>query len=307
MQAPPDSAGKKAGNVFLILLLTAMIVCAVWLARRNHRQGRGDWDGALRLARITFGLLLLLWLLESHLVPDFPLFGQMMIAIATSLFMSALIFVLYLALEPYVRRYWPHAIISWSRLLTGGLRDPLVGRDILFGVLLGVIWLMIFKVGRMVSMRMGDAPELLANGYLLSARAGIAVWLSQLPMTLLATLQFFFIFLGLKVLLKKDWLATIVFVAIFSASKTVGENHLVATLAIVVPVYLILSLIVYRFGLVPLACAIFTVDLLGNVPFTADISAWYFGTTMFALFSVVALAAWGFYYSLDPGRRVGTS
>jgi serine/threonine-protein kinase len=307
MQAPPDSAGKKVGNVLLLLVLTGMIICAVWLARRNHRQGRGDMEGALLLARITFVLLMALWLLRSHLVPDFPLFGQMMIAIATSLFMSALIFVLYLALEPYVRRYWPHAIISWSRLLTGRLRDPLVGRDILLGVLLGVIWLMIFKVGRIVTMRMGDAPELLANGYLLGARAGIAVWAAQLPMTILATLQFFFIFLILKVLLKRDWLATVVFVAIFSAAKSLGENHIVATLAIVVPIYLILSLIVYRFGLVPLACAIFTVDMLANVPFTADISAWYFGTTMFALFSVVALAAWGFYYSLDPERRVGAA
>src|ERR1035438_9681048 len=307
MQAPPDAAGKKAFNVVLIFVITGLLICAIWLARRNHRQGRGDIEGAMRLARITFVLLIFLWLLRSHLVPDFPLFGLMMIAIATSSFMSALIFVLYLALEPYVRRYWPHAIISWSRLLTGRIRDPLVGRDILFGVLLGVVWLIIFKVGRIVTMRMGDAPELLANGYLLGARAGIAVWAAQLPMTILATLQFFFIFLILKVLLKRDWLATVVFVAIFSAAKSLGENHIVATLAIVVPIYLILSLIVYRFGLVPLACAIFTVDMLANVPFTADISAWYFGTTMFALFSVVALAAWGFYYSLDPERRVGAA
>ena len=40
-------------------------------------------------------------------------------------------------------------------------------------------------------------------------------------------------------------------------------------------VYAIAVLIVYRFGLVPLAVAIFTIDMLGNVPFTADFSAWY--------------------------------
>ena len=63
-------------------------------------------------------------------------------------------------------------------------------------------------------------------------------------------------------------------------------------------VYLILALIVYRFGLVPLTCAIFTVNLLANVPFTADVSAWYFGISVFALLSVLALALWGFYHSL---------
>jgi len=60
----------------------------------------------------------------------------------------------------------------------------------------------------------------------------------------------------------------------------------------------IAALIVFRFGLVSLACAIFTVDLLANLPFSADFSAWYIGTSMFALIGVVALAAWGFYNSL---------
>jgi hypothetical protein len=63
-------------------------------------------------------------------------------------------------------------------------------------------------------------------------------------------------------------------------------------------VYAVAVLIVYRFGLIPLACAIFTVDMLGNVPFTSDLSAWYMSTSVLALLSVVALAAWGFYHSL---------
>jgi hypothetical protein len=57
-------------------------------------------------------------------------------------------------------------------------------------------------------------------------------------------------------------------------------------------------LIVYRFGLIPLACAIFTINMLSNVPFTADFSAWYMSTFALTLLSVVALAGWGFYQSL---------
>jgi hypothetical protein len=38
--------------------------------------------------------------------------------------------------------------------------------------------------------------------------------------------------------------------------------------------------------------------MLGNVPFTADLSAWYMPTSVLALLSVVALAGWGFYHSL---------
>lgn len=38
--------------------------------------------------------------------------------------------------------------------------------------------------------------------------------------------------------------------------------------------------------------------MLANVPFTANLSAWYMSASIFALFSVVALAVWGFYNSL---------
>jgi hypothetical protein len=145
---------------------------------------------------------------------------------------------------------------------------------------------------------MGAAPDLASIEYLVSVRQGLSMWLSQFPSAIFGTLEFFFLFLGLKLLLKKDWLATFIFVAIFAISKSLGSNYVVVDASTAIVAYLILAMIVYRFGLVPLACAIFTVDLLINVPFTADVSAWYFGTTAFALLSVVALAAWGFYHSL---------
>ncbi len=40
---------------------------------------------------------------------------------------------IYIALEPSVRRYWPRLLISWSRLMAGDFRDPMVGRDLLVG------------------------------------------------------------------------------------------------------------------------------------------------------------------------------
>jgi len=294
----PEETGKKARGIILLCLLIVVLVAAVWLARRNYRQGRGDRDGAFRLATLMFAVLMALWTLRSHLVLGLGTFGLMILAISTALFMSGLVFVLYLALEPYVRRYWPQAIISWSRLLTGRARDPLVGRDILFGVLLGVIWIVIFKVGSFATMKMGASPPLFSTEYLVSTRQALGVWLYQVPSSILTTLEFFFLLLLLKVALKRDWLAMIVFVAIFTAAKTLGAQYPMVEGVTSSIVYLVAALIVYRFGLVPLACAAFTVDLLANVPFTGDFSAWYLGTTIFALLSVVALAVWGFYHSL---------
>jgi len=298
MEAPQDSVGKKAVNLMMVALFTALLIAALFLARRNYRQGRGDRRGATLLAQIFFAILMVIWLLQGHFVASLNVLGLLVMAISTALFLSGVVFVLYLALEPYVRRYWPQAIISWSRLLSGRVRDPLVGRDILLGVLLGVVWIVIFKIGRVVSMRMGAAPELFSTNYLLSSRRAIGAWLLQFPLAILGTLQFFGIILVLKLILKKDWLATIAFVAIFAANKAIGSNYLLVTAVTTLLVYLVLALIVYRFGLVPLACAIFTVNLLANVPFTADASVWYFGNSIFDLVSVLALTGWGFYHSL---------
>ena len=53
-------------------------------------------------------------------------------------FVPAFVWLLYIALEPHLRRVWPETMIGWSRLLAGSVRDPLVGRDVLVGVLVAI-------------------------------------------------------------------------------------------------------------------------------------------------------------------------
>jgi serine/threonine-protein kinase len=298
VKTPEDSTGKKVQQLLGIGLFLALFFGAVYLARRNYRQGRGDREGAFRLASVMFALELLLWLCRSHLYPSIDMIGLLIIAISTAMFVSGTSWMLYLALEPWVRRRWPQAIISWSRLLSGQLRDPLVGRDILFGVMLGVLWLLIFQLRYIPMMHMGAPPGLASTEYLVGGRTALGLWLMQIPNSILATLQFFFLLLGLKVVLRKDWLAAIAFVAVFALPRGFSSSYPTVEVPAQILVYAIAVLIVYRFGLVPLACAIFTINMLANVPFTADLSAWYMPTSVLALLSVVALAGWGFYQSL---------
>jgi len=311
MKSPEDSAGKKAGRVLALTLLMTSLVAAVYLARRNYRQGRADREGAFRLGVVMFVLETVLWLCRGHLVPGFETFGLFVLTISTGLFVSGTTWLLYLALEPWVRRRWPQTIISWSRMLSGQLRDPLVGRDILFGTMLGVTWILIFQIRYIPMMRMGAAPGLASSEYLVGGRTALGAWLMQIPISILGTLQFFFLLLGLKVLFgflfsllglklakSTDWLAAIAFVAIFALPRGLSSSYVPVELPAQILVYAIAVIIVFRFGLVPLACAIFTVNMLANVPFTADFSAWYMTTSVLALLSVVALAGWGFYHSL---------
>ena len=45
---------------------------------------------------------------------------------------------MYLAFEPFVRRHWPRTLISWTRVLSGRVYDPLVGTHVLIGVALAI-------------------------------------------------------------------------------------------------------------------------------------------------------------------------
>jgi len=292
------SVGERVQGIVSLIVFFALLAGSVFLARRNYLQGRGDRAGALRLAAVMFLLEMALWLCRCHFATINDAFGLFAIAASTALFTAGLTWTLYMAVEPWVRRHWPKTIISWSRLLSGQARDPLVGRDILFGVALGVVWILVFQIRYIPMMRMGAAPALFSTDALMGGRTALGAWLFQWPQSIQTTLVFFFLLFGLKVLLRKEWIAGIALVAIFALPRGLSSTYMAVEIPAQILVYAIAVLIVLRFGFVPLACAVFTINLMANVPFSADFSAWYMPTSVLALLSVVALAGWGFYHSL---------
>ncbi len=294
----PKTLSQKMSRIIGMVLLFSALIGSAFLARKNYRHGRGDRKGALRLAIAIFLCEMGLFLCLSHLPSIGDAVGLLVLAISTALFISGVMWMLYMAVEPWVRRQWPKTIISWSRVLAGAWRDPVVGRDILLGVALGVVWILIFQLRYIPMMHMGAAPGIGGTDALMGGRLALGGWLRQWPQSIQSTLVFFLLLIGLKVLLRKEWIAAIVFVAIFAVPRALTSTYMSVELPSQVLVYGIALLIVLRFGLVPLACAIFTIDMLANVPFSADLSTWYMPTSIAALLSVVAIAGWGFYHSL---------
>jgi len=292
-----ESRGQIVSLIFLAVLVFVLFGSAV-LARRNYRQGRGDRQGAFRLASVMFVMAMAVWLCRGHLAPSLDLLWIFFVTIGTAVFLAVFLWVVYLSLEPYVRRRWPHALISWSRLLMGKVRDPLVGRDLLFGVILAVFWLLMFGAASMISQRLGDAPGLRNVGYLSGGRLAFAGWLLRIGETIQTTLVIFFAMFILRVLLRREWLAGIVFVAIFAALDSFSGDHVLLKAGLLVVVYSIIVIVVFRVGFIALATAIFVTNLLQDLPLTLDTSAWYFTSAFFPLLSVVALALWGFYTAL---------
>jgi hypothetical protein len=178
------------------------------------------------------------------------------------------------------------------------VRDPLVGRDILVGVILGVIWILVFQIRYIPMMRMGAPPLLFSIEALTGGRVALGAWLAQWPQSIQTTLEFFFLLFGLKILLRKEWIAAIALVAIFALPRGLASTYMAVEVPAQIVVYGIAALIVLRFGFIPLACAVFTINLMANLPFSSDLSTWYMTTSILALLSVVALAGWGFYNSL---------
>lgn len=298
MSKEKKSFGEKAQTIIGLTLLVSALTGSIFLARKNYRRGRGDRQGALRLAVVMFVLEMALFLCLGHFPSVGATLGLSAIAISTALFLSGAIWTLYMAVEPWVRRQWPKTIISWSRLLAGNWRDPVVGRDILLGVALGVVWILVFQLRYIPIMRMGASPGIGSTDALMGGRVALGGWLRQWPQSIETTLIFFLVLLGLKVLLRKEWIAALVFVAVYGVPRGLSSSYMAIELPAQIIVYAIAVVIVIRFGLVPLACAIFTINMTAGIPFSADLSTWYMTTSILAFLSVLVLAGWGFYHSL---------
>ncbi|MGA3052981.1 MAG: serine/threonine-protein kinase [Candidatus Korobacteraceae bacterium] len=303
MVSSDESFGKKVWTAVLAVCAVLMLFAAVLIAWRNYVREKADMQGAWRLGIVIFSLQMLQWLFRAHFVPSIASLGLFVLAASSSLFLAAVVCALYLAIEPYVRRRWPHAIISWSRLMAGQVRDPLLGRDTLYGVLLGVGWALIFSIFYLLRLRAGDAPALGATDYLLGARHVLGSWLWHLDNSVQGTLLFFFVMFLLRVILRKPWLAALAFVAVWTAIKTAGSHHLLIDVSTFTAIYAIAAFVVLRFGFIALATGIFTVNLLLNIPITTHLSSWYLGGSLFVLLTVIGLAVWGCYTAL-AGQKI---
>jgi hypothetical protein len=281
-----------------VAIAIAIVVGAVWFAYRNCARGRGDRKGALRLACVVFVVEMAIFLCRAHFVLAFDTLFLFILAVSTALFASGFLWMLYLALEPYVRRNWPQIIISWTRLMAGRLRDPLVGRDVISGVALGMAWVLIFELGVLVSMRSGGRPQLANEDYLLGIREAAATWLGTVVGSILGTLLFFFLLVMLRVLVRNQWLAALLFVLIFAGPKVLAGSHMLTDAWVWASIYAIAAVAVVRLGFIVLAIGSFLADVLLNLPYTLDFSNWYASHCVFIVLTFLAAGVWGFYASL---------
>jgi hypothetical protein len=288
--APPRSAAGSSPGVYVAVALFAL---SALLARRNLRRGRGDTEGARRLAALgaVIGLLGFGLLNEPRaFLPPMVLFS-----VAISLFFVIFYGVAYLALEPLVRRLWPHALVSWTRLMSGRLRDPLVGRDVLIGTVAGVGLAMV-DVGAGAAhpeFPWWDADLLLGGwrvaGYVLRA----------LGPGVLFVLVYLLCLALLRLLLRRTWLAATAAIGVVSLLTAGGGFTTPHAVALGLANGLLLIGMLVGRGLLA-TVVLFTVDnLLASSVMTTRLTAWYADSAVAAILVTLAFTAWGAWAALE--------
>ncbi len=300
------TAREQVFVVSFIALWILMLLVGAMLARRNLRLGRGDRRGAFRLAAFVFAAWAVGWFFGTHHVPNLSEFVLFMEFLAWGLLWSCFAWLLYIALEPYVRRRWPATLVSWSRLLAGDLRDPLVGRDVLAGCLWGAFAVALSRLLWFVPSLFGYPPIQPKSGpdwQFLGARTIIADISNSLLFEVLFALAFLLVLVLLRALLRKEWAAAIAWVLFLTIFFSATSNSIPVALVDNLIVQGVTVFLLRRLGLLWLVVSFVFNGVLSSFPVTTQGSAWYAGISLAGILLMAAMACYGFYTSLG-GRPV---
>jgi serine/threonine-protein kinase len=134
----PGAVPRRAVLILSILVIATLITGGL-MARHHLRSGRSDRRGAAVLAGAVFVPFMVAWLLSAGHVTSIGEFALFFEGLSAAISSAMLVWLVYLAIEPHVRRNWPDSLISWTRLGRGGFGDSLVASHVLAGLTAGAI------------------------------------------------------------------------------------------------------------------------------------------------------------------------
>jgi serine/threonine-protein kinase len=306
-EEPPLPTSERILQAVIIVIFMVVLVGAALLARHNLRLGRGDRKGALRLAGFIFLLTNVTWIFGAHHVPSVNgEFSTFIESLSFSLLVACLLWLVYVALEPFVRRRWPGRIISWNRLLAGDWRDPLVGRDLLLGAFFGsalvlVGYMQVF-VPRWLGMPPTQPAQVVLKG-LLGFQNVPNLFVAQILNSLTFPAVFMFLVLLLTIVTRHERVAIVLFGLIYAALYLGGSSSLILDGALGLVISATTVFILLRLGMLTLVFTQFFILFFNFYPVTSDFSAWYAGSSAFAALLGAGLILYGFKSSL-AGQQV---
>jgi serine/threonine-protein kinase len=304
---PVQPLMSRITSAITALVMPALIVLAAVLARRNVTHGRGDRRGAFRAAAAIFFFLMGAWLLGNNRVGVLAVeVDRFFAAVGAALFQAAVLWLAYLGVEPYVRRFSADALIGWSRLVAGRWRDPRVARDIMIGVIVGIAMTLVYAVHNFIPPRFGQPPPMpigIDSALLGSAQYALAKVLTQLQDATTSAMLGLGGLVALRIWLKNRWLAAAVAVVCYTGVVMNGmftPGAPAVDLAIGVLITSAFVAVLGWAGLLTAIAALATHFILLRSPLTTDFSSWRAGSGLVFLGSVVLLGLGSCYLATRP-------
>ena len=263
------------------LILPVLVVVAVVLARKNIKLGRGDRRAAMRAAAIVLVANLVTWLLgAAHFADIGREVTRLFARTGAALFDAALMWVTYIGLEPYIRRFSPDSLIGWTRIISGRWRDPHVGRDVLIGISAGLAMTSLYAAHNLIPPLFGrpepmplvtDPGSLMGTRHVLSNMVG--VFSSAISNSMLAVVGT----VALVILLRRAWLAWLAGIVIYVwpfIQDAFAPGTPILDLLIGGGIVAIYVGVILRWGLLPTIVALLSLFMMLRAPLTTDLNSW---------------------------------
>ena len=290
---------------FVSLAIVALVIAALLISRWNVRAKRADTRGAGRLSLFLLTGYVVCWVIAAHHVSDVNTEMNFFIRnMGPVLFVTAVGWLMYTALEPYVRRFWPDGILGWTRLMSGYIRDPRVGRDVLIGCAIAVGMALLEALYHLLPPLFGrpsalptfqsNVAALAGGGTLVSTifDQGLVSGLFQAMFGVLA-------YVLLRLAFRRTAFAVIASVVLLALVQTTNvltsaAPTWIAALYQVVVVTAVVTMVV-RYGLLVSVIVTVVDGVLETIPLTLSLSHWTATASNLTMALVIGLACFGFY------------
>jgi hypothetical protein len=290
---PPEVMDRVFPYLAVAIILFLLVGLGL-LARRNLNSGRSDLRGARRIGLVIFVLELATSVLGGGMFFAGEVEERFFLSLAIGAFLSVIVFLAYVALEPYVRRLWPTTLISWTRLLAGRFGDPLVGRDLLLGGTLGVFARFLWTAHTMLPGLLGLPEEPLGAGAARGALGAVDA-LARLPNEVGGAVGVsMLLLLGLvllRLVLRSGWAAIGVYVVISTVLPHLGSPHVVLDIGVHAVVTALTLFVLLRVGLLASVSMRFFYVVARSVS-TLDPSSWLWGASVVCLVAMAVVTVY---------------
>lgn len=303
MQEAPVTQGMRLLSGVNVAFFLFLLVAALAVSRHNVRAGRGDHRGALRLVGLAIVGQMITWVLnDPHGAEPQAELNRLFNAVGEALFAGGMLYVMYLALEPAVRRYWPDSLLGWTRLLQGHYVDARVGRDLLAGLAGGGAIALLFGLLWPVQAALGyTAPVAELSNFRVFEGPFYVLGLFSSVVSFQATFNAMwcvFAIVGLKRVLRRMWLvgvaATLFFTFVAASGVFTDRPGLFwPHFGLAVAAVSVIIVMAIRFGLLATVATFVVTHWTTNMPWTLDAGRWDFPTLALAFLLLAAIAAFG--------------